>query len=197
MKWSEALIAELAERRAIILMGAGASMGAERAGGTESPPSWIELLRYLQESAELAPDEAEMVDDLIAKEKHLDAAEIILSGMDPANFRRILRERLHVPSFSASPIHEKVLEIDPKIVVTTNYDAIYDDYCRQGQAEAGYSVKTYACTDLLDEIRSTARIVIKAHGCVTSPSKVVLSRSQFYSARANHPAFLRSLEVFF
>ena len=129
--------------------------------------------------------------------KLLDAAELLLAKISAPELRTALRDLLLLPRFEASPIHECVLEIDPKVVITTNYDTIYDEFCRRGRAADGYSVKTHTSRDLLDEIRSTARVVLKAHGCVTDQQNVVLSRSQFFKAKAENPAFYSILNSIF
>lgn len=45
--WGGALVKELAARRCIIFLGAGASMGCVSSLDRSSPPSWSDLLREL------------------------------------------------------------------------------------------------------------------------------------------------------
>lgn len=140
---------------------------------------------------------APLVNDMLAKEQYLDAAEVVFSRIEAADARNFFRSRFYTPHYDKSEIHELVLELDPKIVVTTNYDEIYDDYCAGGAARDGYSVRKYYEDNVLDEIRSTARLVLKAHGCITDTSKMVLTRSQYFHARARHPGFFAILESLF
>lgn len=94
-------------------------------------------------------------------------------------------------------MHEAVLDIDPKIVVTTNYDDIYDNYCRTGMAHDGYNVCKYYDQHFVNDLRSPVRLVIKAHGCVSDPSLAVLTRSQHFKARQLHGSFYQVLDALF
>lgn len=196
MNWPDSLVAEIAEQRCIIFLGAGASASCVDPATGASPPSWGKLLR---DSLAINDDPAirSLVTDLIQKEQYLDAAEIIFSRIEAADSRQFFRERFFIPHYERSPIHEIVLDLDPKIVVTTNYDEIYDKFCASGIAREGYSVRRYYEDNVLDEIRSTARLVLKAHGCITDTSKMVLTRSQYFHARAKCPGFFSVLESLF
>ncbi len=45
IEWPETLVTELAERRGLIFMGAGVSIGSVSADGTKHPPSWFSFLQ--------------------------------------------------------------------------------------------------------------------------------------------------------
>ena len=196
MEWPKALIDELAARRCIIFLGSGASAGCIAADCGSSPPIWITLLNCLKEILPSGFD-TKTIDTLIAKEKFLDAAEVLIGNIPSADFTSLIRQKLTQPRFMPSKIHEAVLEIDPKIVITTNYDDIYDNYCRSGMASEGYNVCKYYDQHLVADIRSPVRLIIKAHGCVSDPSKIVLARSQYFQARQQYSSFFKVLDSLF
>ena len=196
MTWPLALVAELAARRCITFIGAGASAGCIAADGRSQPPLWRLFLMQLKNAMPVGIDFT-TIDDLIAKDRFLDAAEVILGKLTPADLTRIVREQFVQPKFSHSRIHEAVLAIDPKIVVTTNYDDIYDSYCRTGMAKDGYNVCRYYEDHLVNDLRSPVRLIIKAHGCVSDPSKIVLTRSQYFRERQRYGAFYSVLDALF
>lgn len=196
INWPESLVAEIAERRCIIFLGAGASVSCVDPATNLHPPDWNRLLREALESVGES-DIKPLVDEMLRKEQYLDAAEVIFSHIEPADARNFFRSRFYTPHYEKSEIHELILELDPKIVITTNYDQIYDDYCANGDARDGYSIRKYYEDNVLDEIRSTARLVLKAHGCITETSKMVLTRSEYFNARAKHPGFFSILESLF
>lgn len=196
MTWPLALVAELAARRCITFLGAGASAGCSAADGSTHPPLWRVFLTELKSAMPVGTDFT-TIDDLIAKERFLDAAEVILGKMTPADLTRVVREQFVHPKFNHSRIHEAVLTIDPKIVVTTNYDDIYDSYCRTGMAKDGYNICKYYEDHLVNDLRSPVRLIIKAHGCVSDPSKIVLTRSQYFRERQRHGAFYAVLDALF
>jgi hypothetical protein len=142
MDWPNALIEELAARRCIIFLGAGASAGCLAPDGLSRPPDWKTFLEKLKDALPGAAYKT-IIDELLCKEKYLDAAEIILCKIYPADFARIIRQLFVQPRYQPCHIHQNVLVIDPKIVITTNYDDIYDNFCRTGDAKDSYNIWKY------------------------------------------------------
>lgn len=194
--WPKALVAELAERRCIIVMGAGVSMGCLGADGKTRPPGWETLLLSLANLVPKATDRA-FAKRLINERQYLDAAEVITDCANAADLGDFFRRTFQQPRFAPSGLHELILDVDPKIVITTNYDEVYDRYCTSGKATLGYNICRYYETQAIDNLRSTVRLVIKAHGCITAPAKIVLSRSSYFKARQDHPAFYSTLDALF
>lgn len=195
--WPRALVEELASRRCIIFLGAGASAGSiNKDTPPKSPPTWSVLLDGIMS---IARDQASkpIANSLISKEKYLDAAEVLFGSINPADFASYIREVMAEPRYQASEIHEYVLNLDPKIVVTTNYDDIYDNYCKSGKEQGLYNVCKYYESHLVSDLRSPVRQIIKAHGCITDPSKIVLTRSQYFQERQNYPNFYKVLDALF
>lgn len=196
MPWPVALVAELASRRCLFFLGAGASAGCLGADGATRPPLWPAFLGALKAAAPAGTDFT-AADSLLAKEKFLDAAEVLLSKLPAADFSRVVREKFVQPRFASSAVHLSVLTIDPKIVVTTNYDDIYDTFCRKGIARDGYNVCKYYEDHLVNDLRSPVRLIVKAHGCVSDPSRIVLTRSQYFKERQLHASFYNVLDALF
>jgi hypothetical protein len=135
--------------------------------------------------------------ELIDKEQYLDAAQVIFDNSNSADRTRFFRDTLDAPRFQASAIHKTIYNLDPKIVITTNYDQIYEDYCRQGQGAQGYNVSRYYDGHVLNDIRSDVRCIIKAHGCMSDPTRVVMTRSSYFEARRNYQSFYAVLDAVF
>lgn len=196
MNWPKALITELASRRCIIFIGSGASAGCLSQDGTISPPLWSGFLNSL---IDLMADKMDfpIIEDLIRKEKYLEAAEIIKKNISPADFSAFIRESLVTPRFKPSAMHEAILEIDPKIVITTNYDDVYDTFCRTGAAHEGYNISKYYDSHIISDLRSPVRLIIKAHGCISDASQIVLAKSEYFRARQSFSAFYKVLDSLF
>jgi hypothetical protein len=196
IQWPSSLVPEIAERRCIVVLGAGASAGCRSLDGASTPPDWTTLLNRATEL--LADDnDKRLVNSLVSSERHLDAAEIIVSKINNADYGAFIRSVFVDPHFQYSPIHEEVCRLDPKIVVTTNYDDVYETYCKQGNGSQGYNVCRYYESHALNDIRSMMRVILKAHGCVSDPQKTVLSRTQYHSARRNCPEFFNLMDSLF
>jgi hypothetical protein len=194
--WPQSLVPELAERRCIIVLGAGASAGCTARDGSTHPPNWVAMLG---KASELLIDRSyrTLVSGLIEKERYLDAAEIIVSKANPADYTGFIRSVFVEPHFSHSEIHEEIHKLDPKIVVTTNYDDIYETYCKQGKGSQGYNVCRYYESHALNDVRSTMRVILKMHGCVSDPQKTVLSRTQYHAAKRCYPEYYNLLDSLF
>lgn len=194
--WPNSLVPEIAERRCIVILGAGASAGAKARVGKKSPPNWP---RLLESAAKLIADSSErkLTESLIKKDRYLDAAELVVARSNPADYGGFIRETFVDPQFEHSAIHEEIYRLDPKIVVTTNYDDIYETYCKQGKGSQGYNVCRYYESHAINDVRSTMRLILKAHGCVSDPQKTVLSRTQYHKAKREHPQFFNLLDSLF
>lgn len=198
IEWGDALIKELAARRCIVFFGAGASASCTAsAGDPKHPPNWEELLKTLAGKIRNNPANQTLANTLIGEQKFLDAAEVIESSLIHADYVDAMREIFEIPRYRQSKIHEAILQIDPKIAVTTNFDTIYDRYCTQGDAIDGYNIFKYTDNHLVANLRSPIRCVIKAHGCITNTEAMVLTRSGFFSAKQQCPQFFKIIDALF
>nr|WP_295869878.1 SIR2 family protein [uncultured Chitinophaga sp.] len=195
IKWPDSLVRELADRRCIIFIGAGASAGCKNASG-ERPPTWEQFLRNACQKF-VSAAEQEFVEKLIDAKQYLDAAEIIISYVDKPDLNRYYRDSFLVPDFQHYELHKLIQELDAKIVITTNYDIIYEKSCEPHGVVGGYITKLYTDQHILNEIRSQTRLIIKAHGCVKSPDDIVLTRSNYFEAKKKYPAFYNLLDSLF
>jgi hypothetical protein len=194
--WGEALVKELAARRVIIFFGAGASASCVSPQSDARPPDWKTLLELLNERNN-DQDSRQVAAALIADRRYLDAAEVIVSSLNEADYHDEMRKIFELPRYEKSKIHEAILSIDPKVAITTNFDTVYDTYCRSGAAAEGYNVFKYTDTHLVSQLRSPIRCIVKAHGCITAPEKMVLTRSDFFKARQDAAHFYKTLDALF
>jgi hypothetical protein len=193
--WPDPLVAEIAERRCIAFIGAGFSHQA-KSNSKVSPPLWSVFLDHLMAKMHTATQKQFAV-DLIKTERYLDAAEVIKRDMIAAEYNAFLQQELRDPNFQPSKSHEYLRELDLSVVITTNYDTIYEDCCRNGQSANLYNTIRYSDDGLLDDLRSTRRIIVKAHGCVSQQAKTVLTRSDYFTARQKYPSFFTILDAIF
>lgn len=193
--WPNSIVQEVAERRAIFVLGAGVSIGcADKKGVT--PPSWKDLLEELIHCCK-DPKDQRYASSLIRQNKYLDAAEVIEISIPRSELSSVLTKRLKKPKFQPSKIHNAIIEMDPKVVVTTNYDMIYENACQAQQAENGHVVGKYYGDQTLNNLRSSQRCVLKMHGCISEAAKVVLSKTSYFNARRENPGFYKVLDALF
>ena len=196
MNWPEALVRELAERRCLIFLGSGASAGCVAKDGKSQPPTWEQFLLNLRGKMQCDVEKG-VAQQLIDEKRFLEAAEIICADVAAPDFSQFIRETFVTPKFNPSTVHRVVLNIDPKVTITTNYDDIYDTFCRSGDAVDGYNVARYYESHLVSDLRSPVRLIVKAHGCVSDPARIVLTRSQYFAHRRDYGGFFRVLDALF
>jgi hypothetical protein len=195
-KWPDSLVTEIAERRCIIVLGAGASATSKNSRG-QRPKKWDEFIlagiRKMNDAE--AQEQARL---LCEKGLFLDAAQILKDHIDPGDFDQFIQHELNPQdAYIASDLHKYIHELDSKIILTTNYDKIYENYCFQGEAQASFNILYYYSSNVLSEIRSKKRLIIKAHGCVSDSEKIVLTRKSYFDAKNDYPSFYKILDSLF
>jgi hypothetical protein len=141
-------------------------------------------------SSEIAP----IVTDLLGRDQYLDAAEVIHSSYEARDFADKIRGAFGGSHFKGGEVQAAVLELDQKVVVTTNFDEIYENFVRDHSGGPDHlQVLKYFDEGLSDSLKSNVRLVLKAHGCVTSPERIILTRSQFFEAKKKNPEFIQLL----
>lgn len=195
MAWPDSLIHEIAARRAIAFFGAGVSASSVDQDGNR-PPDWAHLLINLKDSInqEGRGQVKANIEQLIAVKDYLSAAEILDDEITLPQKITILDRMLMRPRYAPSRMHTALLNLDFKTVITTNYDTIYDNYCMTGDGEYGYIVSKYYDNSIIANLKTPRRMILKAHGCITDVSKIVLTRKSYFDARKNHPNFYKILE---
>ncbi len=190
--WPKSLIREIADRRALIFVGSGISKAAK-----PDMPTWPELILNLRNDLKTAKDR-EFVKSFVKHGRLLDAAQIVSEGIIPADRIAKLISVFQIRPIPFHEIYQSILEMDAKVVVTTNYDEFLEKNFEHfsGGAQA-YSVSKHTSTDLLDKLRSPGSIVLKIHGCITEPAKIVLDRSSYFDARRQNPGVFYLLSSLF
>jgi hypothetical protein len=197
--WPSSLIEELGAHRCIIFIGAGASAGCMRntaQKGTERPPSWQELLNgLLAKATKATTEDRDIAQQLMSSGRFLEAAEVLKAGIHTADFSAFIGQTFK--DYQNTDLHQYLNDIDLKILITTNFDKVYEQFCLRGEGSSGYVVHRYYDDGLVARLRSPQRLIVKAHGCMDTPEKTVLTKSEFFSARQQHPGFFKVLESLF
>ncbi|WP_243288763.1 SIR2 family protein [Geothrix terrae] len=193
------LVEELAGRRAIIVIGSGVSAGCNSHIDTSKKmPTWKELLNALSGAAHLTPEDKREYDELLLKDKFLEAAEIIESKMSSADISRVLSSLFISPKFIPSKWHQILTKFDLKIYITTNYDNLFETAISDAGSVDGFKFYSINENGLVSGLRSSSRLVIKAHGSLTSPDvKIILSKSGYFTAKKQFGTFYEILDALF
>jgi hypothetical protein len=194
--WPESLIAEVAERRCIVVLGAGASAACHSLDGTRRPPTWSQFIDSLITLIPEVGDRTHAI-GLARQQKYLDAAQIVRATIPMPDFDRMILREFRDPAYVPSELHDLVSQLDLKTIVTTNYDDIYERYTSRGKATDAYNVCNYYESHALNDLRSTTRSILKIHGSFSNPERVVLSLADYFRARRDFPQFYNVLDALF
>lgn len=193
--WPASLIREVAARRCAFFLGAGVSASAADTSGNH-PKTWRE---FLTEACTLVQDlkQKRVLNRLIKDGKYLLALQGIRDYVNPADYRGLLDTHFNSIAFRPSDIHKSIYQLDSRIVITTNFDKIYERYCLEFGATGAFKVINYDSTDLADELRSDTRLIIKAHGSIDNISKMIFTRAEYHNAKAQYQQFYEILKAIF
>lgn len=194
INWPQTLIKEIAARRCILFLGAGVSTSSQTCDGSK-PKGWKDFLADATELINVV-NKKELITKLIEEGKYLLALQAICSIVDPSEYRHFLDDNFNNKSFQASKLHHIILQLDQRLVITTNFDKIYESYC-YSLSRDGFKIITYDSESLVDEIRSENRLIIKAHGSIDNINKMIFTRSQYHKAKREYFKFYEVLKALF
>lgn len=191
--WPDELVRELADKRGLIQLGAGASRSCKAADGTRMP-DWKGLLQEL--GASLTGPDKGVFDWFIESSRLLDAAELISHSISAQKRHQILIKVFDNPRIKPSDLYDCINLIDQPVVLTTNYDRLYENYWQELRAEDDSDINPLIVSDpstksIIDHMRAGRRLLVKVHGTITDVHNLVLSRSSYAKSRTEHAEFYR------
>lgn len=190
--WPPQLVDAIARRRSVVFLGAGISRNSKGKDGTV-PPTWLEFLNV---ALGRCKGKTTHIKRAIKSGDYLTACEWLRANLDD-RWNKILREQFVDQKYKASNAHNSIYQLDSSIVATPNFDKIFDGLAI-AQSEGTAIIKTYYDDDLTQLVRGEHRVVLKIHGTIDAPDKMIFSRKDYAKARINNSGFyeiLRSLMV--
>lgn len=189
MEWPQRLVRDIAARRSVLFFGSGISMNSISADGQKRPKSWSGFLESaLQKIPPPSKSTKREAKKFIEINDLLTACEIIKRAIGRDDFVELVKEEFQEPGYRHAPIHEHLWQLDFRITITPNFDNIYDSLVAQ-RGNGTVSIKQYFDNDIADSLRGQGRVVIKSHGTVTHPDKLIFSRVDYAKARNEHRDF--------
>lgn len=195
--WPTDLVRELSDRRGLIFLGSGASRSCESAQGHRLP-DWVGLLNILAEH--LSEDESTAYQDMVGRSRLLDAAQLIRDAVPKRVVDDLIIGIFNDGRIRPSELYDAVNLIDQPVVLTTNYDRMYERFWDELEPDQGggspqLMTSTHLEDDIVDHLRAGRRLLIKMHGSVTKPRDIVLSRSDYAHARTQNAEFYRTVSA--
>lgn len=188
IRWPEKLITDLARRKATLVLGSGISRNSTNANG-RYPKTWSEFL-YEQRIKVFGREYTQ----ILKRYDYLTACEMLKKEIGPDNFRNLLIDEYLTPGYAPNEYHHTIFKLDSRIVLTPNFDKIYESYANS-QASGSIRVKNHYDDDVADAIRREDRLILKFHGTIDSPDKMIFTRREYAEARTKFANFYKIVEA--
>lgn len=191
--WPDELVEDIARRRAVLYVGAGVSASAQADNG-KRPPDWPTFLQLAtRRLGRRVP--ADTVKKLIADQDLLTACELLKNALDES-WPEVLKEQFLAPGYKPGVLHKALHDLDLPLVLTPNFDTVYDRFA-QAETNGATVVKNYWDTDIPLVMRRKYRAVLKVHGTIDEPSKMVFARGDYARLRVEHRQFFELMGALF
>lgn len=188
--WPNDLVSDIARRTCVLYIGAGVSANSSSAKGI-SPPTWEAFLRSCL--AKINKADCAYIEQLLSQKDLLSACEVIIDKIGTAEFNNVAQDAFRRPEFKPASIHETIYNLDARLVITPNVDKIYEQYA-QATSCGTIVVKKQTEHDISNFIRSTDRVILKAHGSIDAPNEMIFSKYQYNEARYKYSGFYKLLD---
>ena len=187
--WPNDLIEDIARRRCVLVLGAGVSKNSQNNAGTR-PKDWKEFLINASEDI-IGKTE---IRRQISSGDFLTACELIKKEMGRDDFNTLVRNEFLTPQFQPAKIHEHIYNLDSRIIITPNFDKIYDTYANT-TSHGNIIVKKFYENDIADCIRRPEHLIIKIHGSVESADNLIFTRKDYSEARTKYRDFYHLIDA--
>lgn len=192
ISWPKTLVDSIAHRQSVLFLGSGVSRNSKDEND-KHPKTWYEFLQYGLTKDKLSAEQREHIKKYIDRYDYLLACELLKNYLG-YEFIELVTEVFRTPKYKHADIHETIFEIDSRIVVTPNFDVIYDNYARSYMG-AGLSICNYYEKSLSQALRTTLPIIIKAHGSIDKPNDLIFTQLEYAKARTENAEFYKILDA--
>lgn len=193
INWPNDVVDALARRRSVVYLGAGISRNSTNAAG-DRPKTWRQFLQAAIEHVEGSAALHAQIRKLLRQNDFLTACEVIKESMGNHLFHELIQDEFVRPRFQPAPIHDSIINLDTRIVATPNFDKIFETRINAIQNNS-ILVKNYYDGDIAEAVRSTGRMVLKVHGTIDTPGRMIFTRTDYATARHEHSDFYSILEA--
>lgn len=189
--WPPDLIEDIARRRCVIFLGAGISAGCKNDAGRQ-PRTWKDFLTHIADNEVGAPNRH--IKTLINKHDYLTACEVVKKSVGQDRFNSLVTEEFLTPRYKCSETHEAIFKLDSRIVATPNFDKIYETYAN-AQANSSIRIIHHYDEEVAEAVRRDHRLILKVHGTIDTPQKMIFTRKEYAKARQAYRSFYSVLEA--
>lgn len=190
ISWPADLLSAIARRRAVLLIGSGVSANAKNGAGM-SPPTWG---KFLDDARKGLTGRHPHISRALNENRYLEACDFLKNEYGEQQWKALIKANFLDPAYKPADIHRAIFDLDCRVVVSLNFDRIYDDYA-VGRAEGTFIVKKYYDGDIRQSVAGSDRYLLKPHGSVDDIDNMIFTLSDYADARINHSHFYEILNA--
>jgi hypothetical protein len=184
IEWNADLIDAIARRRSVIVIGSGVSRNATNEDGVR-PETWEGFLSTASQNLESAV----LVKELLNRRDYLTACEIVSREMGDQIFRKAIKAEYIDKQYSHAKIHEYIYALDSSIVLSPNFDVIYETYA-SAVSKGSLLVRMHHDVDIAGYISGGRnRVFVKTHGSASGPGGLIFTYREYAEARTKFRVF--------
>lgn len=187
--WPDNLVEDIARRKCVLVLGSGVSKNSVNDAGNR-PKDWKEFLNHASENINGKTE----IKKQIRSGDYLTACELIKKELGRDDYNTLVRSEFLTPAYKPAKIHEHIFNLDSRIVITPNFDKIYDTYANTA-SHGNILVKKFNESDIADCIRRPEPLIIKIHGSVESPDNLIFTRKDYSEARTKYRDFYHLIDA--
>lgn len=189
--WPSTLVNDLAKRRVVIVIGAGVSKNSVSEYGDKRPPLWEEFLRAGLDH--IGSQGTNHIRAALKAGDYLHACEWMKKKFDD-DWENFLNEQFLSPSFKPSNLHDLILRLDQRVVLSMNIDNIYETFVSSLTGGKTFTKKYYD-NDVYKFLRDGSDYIIKVHGTIESPASIIFTQFDYAKARTQYSEFYHVLDA--
>lgn len=178
--FNQDLIDDIVKGKFILFLGAGVSKAAKLSVDNDYIKDWGQFLSHAND---FIPDIKlkKIISSQLKNNDYLMAAELLREALDdqwPALIQKEFSKR-----GAESNLHKALLRLRPRIIVTTNFDKLVENFWE----EYNPNIITKVDGEAFKIFRDESKYLLKIHGSVDDPSAVVFDKTSFQkSAFSNY-----------
>ncbi|SHM15459.1 SIR2 family protein [Rhizobacter sp. OV335] len=181
-KFNADLVDDVARRRAVLFIGAGASRWAKPASGG-SFKDWTQFL--IAANAKISIRRVRtLIADLISAQEYLLASELLKSNLSDEWIELLKSEFQQVAEVSR--LHKALIDLNPRVVVTTNFDKLIETAWSTASGDNYPTVVTEIDGNAFRLFRDDEKYLIKLHGSIDTPQGIVFDKTSYQGAAFNN-----------
>lgn len=188
--WPPNLIEDLARRRAVIIIGSGVSRQSVSVDGRR-PPIWKNFL--MQALADCPGGDSAHIEKAIEVGDLLHACEWLKKKYDE-QWNTYLRRIFQEPGFPPADLHREIIKLDSRLVFSLNFDDIYERAANEIKS-GSHIIKQYHESGISEFLRGNGRYVVKVHGSLHSPERLIFTQADYARARTRYSAFYQAFDA--